>query len=36
MPLTDNKIKVKTKNRFNIKIRSNSEQHLLFDRFIDK
>jgi hypothetical protein len=32
----DEKIKVKTKNRFNVKIKTNSEQHTLFDRIVDK
>jgi len=32
----DEKIKVKTKNRFNVKIKTNSEQHTLFDRTVDK
>jgi hypothetical protein len=32
----DEKIKVKTKNRFNVKIKTNSEQHTQFDRIVDK
>jgi hypothetical protein len=36
IPVMDEKIKVKTKNRFNVKIKTNSEQHTQFDRIVDK
>ena len=28
--------KIQTKNRFNVKVRSNSDQHVMFDRVIDR